>query len=128
MEFYQKLELKFKDLSEEQKYDQMVNTIIEKDKYLIFVNLKKEIDHEIIFGMDKLSLQIIEVLKNIKSFNMKILSSELEKSETKINNVNQELKKNPIYEEDEQKLLKTSSHLIEVKNNYLELINEQMKI
>ena len=123
MEFYQKLELKFKDLSEEQKYDQMVNTIIEKDKYLIFVNLKKEIDHEIIFGMDKLSLQIIEVLKNIKSFNMKILSSELEKSETKINNVNQELKKNPIYEEDEQKLLKTSSHLIEVKNNYLELIN-----
>ena len=54
---------------------------------------------------------------------MKILSSELEKSETKINNVNQELKKNSIYEEDEQKLLKTSSHLIEVKNNYLELIN-----
>ena len=31
----------------------------------IFVNLKKEPDHEIVFGMDKLSYQIIEALKNI---------------------------------------------------------------
>ena len=123
MEFYQRMELKFKGKKEEEKNEEMINTIMEKDKNLIFVNLKKDPEHETIFGMDKLSYQIIEALKSIKSFNMKILTSELEKSEAKIYNVNEELKKNPIYEEEKQKLLNNASVLNKVKDDCIELIN-----
>ena len=123
MEFYQQMELKFKGKKEEKIIEEKIDTIIEKDKNLIFVNLKKEPEHEVIFGMDKLSYQIIEALKNIKSFNMKILNIELEKSEGKIYNVTDKLKKNQIYEEEKQKLLNNVSELSEIKADYIELIN-----
>lgn len=72
MEFYEKFELKFKGKEEEEKNKEMVSTIIDLDKNFIFANLKKDEDHEKLFGMNKISYQIIEALKNIKSFNMKI--------------------------------------------------------
>ena len=54
---------------------------------------------------------------------MKILNSELEKSEAKIYNVTDKLKKNQIYEEERQKLLNNASELKEVKTDYIDLIN-----
>ena len=83
MEFYQKMELKFKDKEEEERYREMVDTIMEKNKTLIFVNLKKDEDHENLFGMDKVCSGIIDALLSIKSFNMKTLNNELENSEKK---------------------------------------------
>ena len=54
---------------------------------------------------------------------MKILNSELEKSEAKIYNVTDKLKKNQIYEDEKQKLLNNASELEKVKNDYIDLIN-----
>ena len=77
------MELKFKGKEEEEKNKEMVCTIIDLDKNFIFANLKKDEDHEKLFGMNKISYQIIEALKNIKSFNMKIITKELEKMKKK---------------------------------------------
>ena len=130
MDFYQKMELKFSGKTESEKYEEMVNTIIEKDKNLIFVNLKKEKGHKILFGMDKISTQIINVLKEMKEFNMKILDDELKHTEYNINGVNNELTKNPIFEEDRKRLLEESEQLKGVKNDFTKLkqtINEDRR-
>ena len=123
LEFYKKMELKFKDRKEEERNEEMVSTIIEKDKNLIFVNLKKEEDHEIKFGMDKVCSQIINAFKNIKSFNMKFLNDEKAKSESKINNINGQLNENKIYDEERQTLISQKNELDESKEEYMELIN-----
>ena len=130
MDFYQKMELKFSGKTESEKYEEMVNTIIEKDKNLIFVNLKKEKGHELLFGMDKISTQIINVFKEIKGFNMKILDDELKKAEYNIDDVNNELIKHPMFEEERISLLKESAQLKEFKDDFTKLkqsINEDRR-
>ena len=124
LEFYKKMELKFKGRKEEERNEEMISTIIEKDKNLIFVNLKKEEDHEIKFGMDKVCSQIINAFRNIKSFNMKFLNDELAKSESKIYNINGQLNDNKIYDDEErQNLISQKNELDESKEDYMELIN-----
>ena len=93
MEFYQRMELKFRDKNEEDKINEMLDTIIEKDKTVIFVNLKEDEEHANLFGMDKLCSRIIEILTDNKSINMKILNNELDNNERKIYDLKEKMQK-----------------------------------
>ena len=93
MEFYQRMELKFRDKNEEDKINEMLDTIIEKDKTVIFVNLKEDEEHANLFGMDKLCSRIIEILTDNKSINMKILNNELDNNEIKIYDLKEKMQK-----------------------------------
>lgn len=71
MNFFEKLNLKFKDYEREKKIEEMINIVLEKDKILLFVNLIKDKEHEEIFGMKNVSKKLREALTYIKKNNMK---------------------------------------------------------
>ena len=123
MDFYQRIELKYSGMKEEDKNKDMISTIIKEAQTLIFVNLKKDINHEKKFGMKKVCKQIINTLENIKFNNMKILNKELEKNESKRNNIIEKLKnESPLYDEEKETLMNKSFELSKLGEDYTELI------
>ena len=77
LNLYEKLELKFKNYTEENKNKEMVHKIIEENNNLIFTNLKLDKDHIKIFGMKKVSQKIREALLNIKNDNIKFFNEQI---------------------------------------------------
>ena len=74
MNFFEKLNLIFKNYEREDKIEKMINIILEKDKTLLFVNLIKDKEHEEIFGMKNVSEKLRETLTYIKENNMKFIN------------------------------------------------------
>ena len=123
MDFYQRMELKYRGMKEEDRNKEIVKTIINEKQNLIFVNLRKEIDHEKKFGMNKVTQQIINIFKNIKSNNLKILNNELNKNRLTINDINDKLTNDSyIYEEERESLMNKSFELSQLEDDYTELI------
>ena len=125
MDFYQQMSLKFKGVKDEAKYNEMVETIIEMNKNLIFVNLKVDERNKKLFGMDKVSEQIISALSNIRHINLKILNTELKTNENKLESLNKSL--GIINDDDEQKeklidKRKELEELTSIKEGYEKLI------
>ena len=77
MNFFEKLNLIFKNYERETKIEKMINIILEKDKTLLFVNLIKDNKHEEIFGMKNVSEKLREALTFIKSNNMKFINDNI---------------------------------------------------
>ena len=106
-------------------YNEMVETIIEMNKNLIFVNLKVDERNKELFGMDKVSEQIISALSNIRHVNLKILNTELKTNENKLESLNKSL--GIINDDDEQKeklidKRKELEELTSIKEGYEKLI------
>lgn len=125
MDFYQQMSLKFKGVKDDAKYNEMVETIIEMNKNLIFVNLKVDERNKELFGMDKVSEQIISALSNIRHINLKILKTELKTNENKLESLNKNL--GIINDDDEQKeklidQRKELKELTSIKEGYEKLI------
>ena len=147
MNFFEKLELKFKDYKDEERNREMTNTIIEKDKTLFFINLIIDNNHNKKFGMNKISKKIREALGYIKLNNINFLNEEIKINQEKIKtleneinfhkkkleenkeiinfiNNNEDINTIRLNEENEtQKLLDESSNLQNLNNDYKELIN-----
>ena len=82
MDFFEKLNLKFKTYSEE-KNKERIDTILKKDETLIFVNLMIDDEHAKIFRMNKISRKIREAFQYIKFNNMIFISENLYVNEKK---------------------------------------------
>lgn len=147
MNFFEKLELKFEKYKEEERNEEMTNTIIQKDNTLFFVNLIIDKTHNKKFGMNKVSKKIREDLADIKNNNIQFLNEEIKINEQKIKSLEDKIKfykKNleenqeinsfindnenmnliRLNEESETKsLLDESFQLENVNNDYKELIN-----
>ena len=76
MNFFEKLDLKFKDKEEEDKNSEMIETILQKDETLLFTNLIVDNNHNKIFGMEKVSKQIRKALNYIKENNLKFINND----------------------------------------------------
>lgn len=76
MNFFEKLDLKFKDKEEEDKNSEMIETILQKDETLLFTNLIVDNNHNKIFGMENVSKQIRKALNYIKENNLKFINND----------------------------------------------------
>ena len=151
MNFFEKLELKFKNYEKDVRNQKMTKTIIEKDKTLFFMNLIIDQNHNKIFGMNKISKKIREALGHIKSNNIKFLNEEIKINQDRMKTLEKKIKfhKKKLEENqeinnfidndeninmlriseknDEQKLLdesfQESQYLENMNNDYNELIN-----
>ena len=92
MNFFEKLELKFEGYKEEERNQEMTNTIVEKDKTLFFMNLIIDQTHNKKFGMNKVSKKIREALGYIKLNNVNFLNEEIKINQEKIKTLENELK------------------------------------
>ena len=93
MSFFEKLDLKFKDKNEEDKNEEMIETILQKDETLLFTNLIEDNNHNKIFGMEKVSKQIRKALEYIKENNLKFLDTDKELNKEKSKELKEEIKK-----------------------------------
>ena len=93
MDFFEKLELKFKNKSEVEKNKEMIDTIFKKDETLIFVNLMIDDEHKKLFGMNKVSEKIREAFKFIQYNNMIFINENIQVNENKINDLNSQINK-----------------------------------
>ena len=124
MNFFEKLDLKFKDKEEEDKNTEMIETILQKDETLLFNN------HNKIFGMEKISKQIRKALNYIKENNLKFInndkkmnkerSKELEKKLKNIKEVLMIIIKNNIWQNDHD----LDETRLQIKDDKVDLLKE----
>jgi len=116
MNFFEKLNLKFKNYEREKKIDEMINIVLEKDKTLLFVNLIKDKEHEEIFGMKNVSQKLREALTYIKENNMKFINANAKINEIKENELKQKI----------EKLKKQINEIEDEKNNINHYIDTEI--
>jgi len=116
MNFFEKLNLKFKNYEREKKIDEMINIVLEKDKTLLFVNLIKDKEHEEIFGMKNVSQKLREALTYIKENNMKFINANVKINEIKENELKQKI----------EKLKKQINEIEDEKNNINHYIDTEI--
>lgn len=88
LNFSEKFDLKFKYYNEKDKNIELVDTIIDQDKTLFFTNLKKDSNHEKIFGINKIINKIIETLEYLKKKNYQFIDNKIKNIQLKIKNEN----------------------------------------
>ena len=93
MGFFEKLDLKFKDKKEEDKNEEMIKTILQKDETLLFTNLIEDNNHNKMFGMEIVSKQIRKALEYIKENNLKFLDTDKKFNKEKTKELEEEIKK-----------------------------------
>ena len=137
LNFFEKLDLKFKNYEREEKIQEMIGKILENGESLLFVNLIKDKNHTKIFGMKNVSEKLRKALKYIKENNMKFLYDNIKMNEIERNKLKERIKKleekldenSKIKKEDDKSIDLLSTSLIELENleetdnNYIELIN-----
>lgn len=134
MNLYEKLELKFKNYTEEKKNKEMISKIIEENNNLIFANLKLDKTHDKIFGMNKISKKIREALTNIKFNNMKFLNEQKNYNEERITELDEKIndyKKFLEVNEEDSYFIDTDENVNKIrKDNFNEtqsLLNESLE-